>query len=67
MLAFSPLGKPTDNAFIERFNGKFRAEGPNEHWLLGLGDTRAKWRNGAKTATKSAHTAPSATSRRYRP
>ena len=25
-LDFSRLGKPTDNAFIESFNGKFRAE-----------------------------------------
>jgi putative transposase len=29
-------GKPTDNAFIESFNGKFRDECLNEHWFLTL-------------------------------
>lgn len=29
-------GKPTDNAFIESFNGKFRDECLNEHWFLNL-------------------------------
>jgi len=27
-------GKPVQNAFIERFNGKFRDECLNEHWFL---------------------------------
>ena len=31
MLDFSRPGKPTDNAFIESFNGKFRAECLNAH------------------------------------
>ncbi|PDS54826.1 hypothetical protein CO660_31890, partial [Rhizobium sp. L9] len=26
--------KPTDNAFIEAFNGRFRAECLNQHWFL---------------------------------
>ena len=46
-LDFSRPGKPTDNAFIESFNGKFRAECLNAHWFLTLDDARAKmeeWR-----------------------
>jgi putative transposase len=42
-----PARKPTDNAFIESFNGKFRAECLNAHWFLSLDDARAKmeeWR-----------------------
>jgi putative transposase len=34
--------KPTDNAFIEAFNGRFRAECLNTHWFLTLEDARAK-------------------------
>ena len=30
-LDFSRPGKPTDNAFIEAFNGRFRAECLNAH------------------------------------
>ena len=40
-------GKPTQNAFIESFNGKFRAECLNAHWFLTLDDARQKmehWR-----------------------
>jgi len=47
VLDFSRPGKPTDNAFIESFNGKFRAECLNAHWFLSLDDARAKmeeWR-----------------------
>ena len=46
-LDFSRLGKPTDNAFIESFNGKFRAECLNAHWFMSLDDARRKceaWR-----------------------
>jgi putative transposase len=42
-LDFSRPGKPTDNAFIESFNGKFRAEWLNAHWFMSLDDTRRKW------------------------
>ena len=46
-LDFSRPGKPTDNAFIESFNGSFRAECLNASWFLSLADARAKceaWR-----------------------
>jgi putative transposase len=35
-LDFSRPGKPTDNAFIEAFNGRFREECLNAHWFLSL-------------------------------
>lgn len=35
-LHFIQPGKPVQNAFIESFNGKFRDECLNEHWLLTL-------------------------------
>ena len=35
-------GKPTDNAFIESFNGKFRSECLNAHWFLSLDNARSK-------------------------
>ena len=40
-------GKPTDNAFIESFNGKFRIECLNAHWFMSLEDAHEKmedWR-----------------------
>jgi putative transposase len=46
-LDFSRPGKPTDNAYIESFNGRFRQECLNEHWFLSLDDAREKveaWR-----------------------
>ena len=45
---FSRPGKPTDNAFIESFNGSFRDECLNAHWFLSLDDACEKiesWRN----------------------
>jgi putative transposase len=47
-LDFSRPGKPTDNAFIEAFNGRFRAECLNTHWFLTLADAHEKledWRS----------------------
>ena len=47
VLDFSRPGKPTDNTFIESFNGKFRAECLNTHWFMSLDDARDKledWR-----------------------
>ena len=46
-LDFSRPGKPTDNAFIESLNGKFRAECLNVNWFLSLDEARQKceaWR-----------------------
>ena len=40
-LDFSRPGKPTDNAFIESFNGRLRVECLNQHWFLSLDEARA--------------------------
>ena len=47
ILAFSRRGKPTDNAAIESFNGRFRDECLNVHWFDSLEDAATKieaWR-----------------------
>ena len=47
VLDFSRPGKPTDNPFIESFNGSLRDECLNVHWFMSLQDARAKiesWR-----------------------
>lgn len=41
-LDFSRPGKPTDNAFIESFNGSFRDECLNTNWFLSLEDAKEK-------------------------
>ena len=46
-LDFSRPGKPTDNPFIESFNGSFRDECLNTNWFLSLDDAKEKietWR-----------------------
>ena len=46
-LDFSRPGKPTDNAFIEAFNSRFRQECLNTAWFLSLNDAKSKvegWR-----------------------
>ena len=40
--SLSRPGKPTDNAFIEAFNSKFRSECLNAHWFLSLADACQK-------------------------
>ena len=48
VLDFSRPGKPTDNPYIESFNGKFRDECLSVHWFSSLEDVRSKieeWRN----------------------
>lgn len=40
-LDFSEPGKPTDNAFIESFNGRFREECLNQHYFTSLAEARA--------------------------
>ena len=47
VLDVSCPGKPTDNAFIEAFNGRFRTECLNQQWFLTLADAAEKletWR-----------------------
>ena len=47
VLEFSRPGKPTDNAYIESFNGSLRDECLNVHWFEDLTDARDKlqaWR-----------------------
>jgi len=41
-LDFIRPGKPTDNALIEAFNGRFREECLNESWFLSLEDAKEK-------------------------
>lgn len=41
-LDFSRPGRPTDNPFIESFNGSLRDECLNTNWFLSLEDARAK-------------------------
>jgi putative transposase len=46
-LDFSRPGKPTDNAYVESFNGSLRDECLNVNWFLSLEDARGKikaWR-----------------------
>ena len=47
-LHFIQPGKPTQNAFVESFNGKFREYCLNQHWFVSLDDARSKindWRH----------------------
>ena len=47
-LAFIEPGKPTQNGYIESFNGKLRDECLNQHYFAGLYDAREKlgrWRD----------------------
>ena len=52
-LCFIQPGKPVQNAFIERFNGKLRDECLNQHWFLSLRDAQfhiERWRREYNTA-----------------
>ena len=42
-LDFSRPGTPTDNAYIESFNGKFREECLNQHWFMSLEDAQEQF------------------------
>ena len=47
-LDFIDPGKPTQNAYVESFNGKFRNECLNEHWFMSLNEAQEiieDWRN----------------------
>jgi putative transposase len=51
-LAFSRPGKPTDNAAIESFNSRLRAECLNENWFVSVSDAQEKldaWRRDYNT------------------
>lgn len=45
VLDFSRLGKPTDNPYVESFNGKFRDECLSVNWFLSLDDAKEKIEN----------------------
>ena len=47
LMDFSRRGKPTDNAIVESFNGRFREECLNTHWFESIQDASEKidaWR-----------------------
>jgi len=47
-LHFIQPGKPTQNAFVESFNGRFRESCLNQHWFMSVDDARQiinKWRH----------------------
>ena len=47
-LAFIRPGKPVENAYVERFNGKFRDQYLNEHWFVTIDHARRvieNWRD----------------------
>ena len=44
-LDYSRPGKPTDNAFIESFNGSLRDECLNTSWFMSMDDARQKLEN----------------------
>ena len=45
-------GKPTQNAFVESFNGRMRDECLNEHVFTSLADARRIVEPGASTTTR---------------
>ena len=65
-------GKPTQIAYIESFNGKFRDECLNEHWFTSLPHARtviAAWRqdyNGARPHSALNYQPPAEFAARYR-
>ena len=51
-LDFIAPGKPTQNPYVESFNGKIRDECLNEHWFASVADARRKlehWRQDYNT------------------
>ncbi len=63
-LDFSRPGKPTDNAYVESFNGRLREECLNANWFLSLEDAQGKieaWRreyNESRPHTALGHVPP---------
>ena len=60
-LALHRPGKPTQNAFIESFNGRLRDELLNETLFASLAQARVVLEDGAATTTRNDRTARSAT------
>lgn len=46
------LGKPTQNAYIESFKGRFRDERLDEHWFTSLAHAQVVVRPGGVSTTK---------------
>jgi len=57
-LDFSRPGKPTDNAFVESFNGRLRDECLNAHRFLSLADAKAKIEAWRRHTTRAVRTPP---------
>lgn len=63
-LHFITPGRPTENAYIESFNGKFRDECLNQHWFTNLAEARSTidlWRhdyNGVRPHSALGNLAP---------
>jgi putative transposase len=66
VLDFSRPGKPTDNAYIESLNGKFRAECLNAHWFASIDEMRRICEDWRRDLMRFVHTARWATNRRWR-
>jgi len=54
-LHFIEPGKPTQNAFVESFNGKFRDQCLNENWFKNLQDSQNKIEHWRYFNTKRPH------------
>lgn len=71
-IEFSRPGKPTDNAFIESFNGTFRDECLNAHWFESMHDARmqiSSWQqeyNESRPHRALGEVAPAEFARQYR-
>jgi putative transposase len=51
-IAFSRPGKPTDNAFVESFNGTLRDECLNVHWFTSLAAPGSRLNDGGSNTTR---------------
>ncbi len=59
-IAFSRPGKPTDNAFVESFNGTLRDECLNARWFTSLTDAKEQIEQWRVETTRVGLTVPSA-------
>lgn len=65
ILNLSRPGKPTDNSFIESFNGKLHAERLNTDWFMNFDDARTKSWLSVETIMRFHQVVRSAISRRH--